>query len=105
MKKEEYEDKLAKINSEHKKNLDELYCEYAQSNNPCKVGDIIETYGGFCEVLKFTHCAPMRLSSSMPQMKYLVRNLTKKLQPVKRGQIEGFVYQSNIKSINGVPVK
>ena len=103
MNKEEYEDKLAKINSEHKKNLDELYCEYARSNNPCKVGDIIETYGGFGEVLKFRPV--IGLSTSMPQMKYLVKRLTKKLQPVKRGQIEGFEYQSNIKSINGVPVK
>ena len=98
MTKQELENKLKRLNQEFEEKRLLVYQQYAQENNPVKVGDIIqdhigkgvvtriEVYFGWCDV---------------PECKYMVEILNKDGSKTKRAEKERWVFQSNIKIING----
>lgn len=103
MNKEEYlkAEKVLKEEFEAKKK--QLAREFAFSNNPVKIGDIITDHCRTIRVEKFL-CG-YDFCSHMPCMVYRGVRLTKKGEPAKREADDNRVSQTDIREINGKPYK
>ena len=93
MTQEEYKKRVAELQADHDKALRELKDEYALSNNPYKIGDIIEDHIGKGRI---TGMHPTRTYMGEPTMLYVVDNLIKKGEINKREPTRE-IYQSNIR--------
>lgn len=93
MTKEEYKTALDLLAIEHKKQLEIVHKEYATSNASHKIGDIVSDTLGPIRVEKTWVYLGL---GEFPDMVYYGTELTKKLEPTKRGNKRS-VYQSNIK--------
>jgi hypothetical protein len=105
MKREELEKKLGDLEKEYYTKKRYLYSLFAQSNNPCKVGDIIKDRIGLGEITS------MQLFVSFNDevcMKYNCKEVKKDgtLKRKSNGEISfREIYQSNVIEINKEPYK
>ncbi len=76
--------------------------EFARSNNPVKIGDIITDHYKTIRVEKFSWTIDL---SQTPCMCYRGTRLNKKGEPAKREADDNLVFQNNIIKINGNPYK
>ena len=90
----EYQLKLNQINKDHQIRLRFLAYDFAESNNPHKIGDIVTDRIGSIkiDIIHFT----LGGGKYLPECAYTGIELTKKGEPNKRGK-KRTVYQSNIK--------
>lgn len=91
MTKEEYKKKLDELNSEFKQKKFALYKEFALSNNPYRVGDILQDHFHIIKVEKIK----IDVVLSTPECVYYGTQLTQKLEPKKK-QDEAPMWQSNV---------
>lgn len=99
MKKEEFDNRLKELNLEFDKKKKALFVQFALSNNTITVGDIVKDHTGCAEVIKLSvHCDP----NSYSFMKYNCIELTKDYKHKKKEKMR-WIYQSNIKEVNGRP--
>lgn len=99
MNKEEYLKAKKALEAEFKEKKTQLAKEFAYSNNPVKIGDIITDHYKTIRVLKFLW--GYDLGSQMPCMFYRGVRLTKKGEPAKREADDSRVSQTAIREING----
>lgn len=97
MTKEEYLDKLNALEKEMQCKKSQIGMEYALSNNPVKIGDLITDH---MVTIKVEKIIPYMSYGSLPKCQYKGRRYTKKGVPAKSEEIET-VYQSNLMYING----
>jgi hypothetical protein len=95
MDKQEYIEKLKAIDDDAKKAKAAISKEFAMSNNPVKLGDIISDHASTIVV---DHIG-LGYSCGMPECVYRGVALTKKLVPKKNGSSEK-IWQSNLKMEN-----
>jgi hypothetical protein len=93
MTKEEYKSKLIEINNDSELKLKSLAKEYALSNNPYKIGDIVTDHIKTVKIEKIQFT--LGQFQSPPECVYTGIELTKKGEPNKNGN-KNSVYQSNI---------
>jgi hypothetical protein len=94
MTKEEYQSKC----DEHHLKIKSLAKEYALSNNPYKIGDIVNDHTGSIKIEKILLRRKWFIAKrefEYPQCIYIGVELTKKGEPNKRGYKRS-IYQSNI---------
>lgn len=91
MTEEEYKIKLKQIDKERDKSLQLLYKEYALSNNPYKIGDIIKDHQSIIKIESIGIYKGYYFSGC----KYFGTKLTSKLVPFKNGD-KSTIYQMNI---------
>ena len=92
MKKSELIKALVDLEKEFNDNKHEIYKQYAESNNPYKVGDIISDYYHSIKIVNWrTH-----ISLGTPELVYYGVELKKDGTPNKK-QNNTTIYQSNIK--------
>lgn len=103
MNKEEYLKEEKALKEEFEKKKKQLASEFAYSNNPVKIGDIITDHYKTIRVLKFL--LGYDFGSRMPCMFYRGIRLTKKGEPAKREADDSRVSQTDIREINGKPYK
>ena len=103
MNKEEYLKAKKALEEECEIKKKHLAREFAFSNNPVKIGDIITDHYKTIRVLKFLW--GYDFGSQMPCMFYRGVRLTKKGEPAKREADDSGVSQTNIREINGRPYK
>ena len=96
MTKEEYSNEVERIKAECESALKVLAKNYALSNNPVKIGDLVEDHMRLIRVERFG----VRIWNA-PQMVYYGKVCKKDGTQMKREK-EVCVIQSNIKKINGV---
>lgn len=89
---EEYNSKLKSLNDKFETDKEEIQIEYALSNNPHKVGDIIEDHYHTIQIERFKVYPGL----GIPQCVYYGTELKKDGSPTKK-QINFTMYQSNIK--------
>ena len=94
MTKEEYESGLAALEKEYKAKCNELARNYAMSNNPYKVGDILQDHYQIIKVERIGYGTNLR---GLPECWYRGTQLTKKLEPKKRQDLDPRMVQSNVK--------
>jgi len=88
---EEYQDKLKEIDKKANKEKDAIHIQYADYNNPYKIGDIIEDYYQIIKIESINY----HMSSNALRCKYKGVRLTKKLKPFKNGA-SSTMYQVNV---------
>ena len=93
MTKKEFQEAKRKIDIEYNRKLDNLYIEYAKSNNPYKIGDIVSDNLHTIRIEKITVSI---MFNNMPCCVYHGPELEKDLSPKKR-QLNNPVWQTNIK--------
>lgn len=93
MTKEEYKSKVIEINNDRELKLKSLAKEYALSNNPYKIGDIVTDHIKTVKIEKIQFT--LGGLQSPPECVYTGIELTKKGEPNKKGNKRS-VYQSNI---------
>ena len=103
MNKEEYLKAKKALEEECEINKKHLAREFAYSNNPVKIGDIITDHYKTIRVEKFMWCR--NFGYPFPCMLYEGTRLNKNGQPAKREYEDNRVAQTNIKEINGKPYK
>lgn len=103
MNKEEYMKSKAALEEEFCNSKKELDKDFALSNNPVKIGDIITDHYKTIRVEKFI--IGYSYSSNLPCMFYRGTRLNKKGEPAKREADDNRVSQNDIKTINGKPYK
>lgn len=91
MKLEEYKDKLIQIKRKYDKEMEQLQEEYALSNNPYKVGDIIEDHVGRIEIQGIGI-----LYESVPSCRYYGPEVRKADNAIKKSGSKRYVYQCNV---------
>ncbi len=91
----EYQLKLNKINKDHQIRLRFLASDFAESNNPHKIGDIVTDHIGSIKIEQIK-IVSLSFSSTLPCCVYYGIELTKKGEPNKKGT-KRTVHQSNIK--------
>lgn len=92
---EEYRQKLEELEIEYKNKKDALGREFAMSNNPYKVGNILQDHYQIIQVEKIKWIW-MYGTSSTPECVYYGTQLTAKLEPKKRQDINPYMHQSNV---------
>lgn len=93
MKEQEYNDRLERLKKEFENNKKALIIEYAVSNNPYKVGDIIEDHISKGEIISWqAHKSYMK---KLPSLVYKCKNLTK-LGSVSKREPQRNIYQYQI---------
>lgn len=95
MTEEEYKQKLGELEIEYKNKKNALGQEFAISNNPYKVGDILQDHYQIIRVEKI-RWAWMYATSPTPGCLYFGTQLTAKLEPKKRQGINPYMHQSNV---------
>jgi hypothetical protein len=102
MTKQEFDNALNAIENEYSKAKEKLLIDYAKSNNPCEIGDIIEDHIGKGRIIKqnVTRNYHDRRSS----MFYECIELKKDGTPRKKETLRT-IYQHHLKSINGKTYK
>lgn len=103
MNKEEYLKAEKALEAEFEEKRKQLAREFAFSNNPVKIGDIITGHCKTIRVEKLLWCRSFVYP--FPYMFYRGVRLTKKGEPSKREAEDNGVAQTNIKEINGKPYK
>ena len=103
MNKEEYLKAKKVLEEEFEDKKNKLALEFACSNNPVKIGDVITDHYKTIRVEKLFW--GYYYSSPFPCMYYRGIRLTKKGEPVKRDADDNRVSQMDIKEINGKPYK
>jgi hypothetical protein len=93
MTKEEYKSKVIEINNDCELKLKSLAKEYALSNNPYKIGDVVADNSKTIKIEKIQFT--LGGLQSTPECVYTGIELTKKGEPYKNGNKRS-VYQSNI---------
>jgi hypothetical protein len=89
---EEFKQKLQELDSEFEKRKRDLNKEYAFSNNPYKVGDIVTDHIGFLKIQTMKHTVSQY---NLPQCVYFGIELKKDGTPMKKQTGRG-VWQENI---------
>ena len=92
MKKQEYESELKTLNREYLGNKNKIIKEYALSNNPHKIGDIIKDH---YQKIKIEKVAAISYFNNI-ECRYYGTNLKKDGTPFKSGS-KSWIHQSNIK--------
>ena len=92
---EEYKARLADLEKEHKAKCNELARNYAMSNNPYKIGDILQSNS---YILRVENIKWGYDYQGEPQCVYYGTQLTKKLEPKKKQDITPRMYLCNVKS-------
>ena len=101
MNKEEYLKAEKALKEEFEAKKKELAREFAYSNNPVKIDDIITDH---CRTIRVLKCLwGYDFGSRMPCMYYRGVRLTKKGEPAKREADDNRVSQTDIREINGKP--
>jgi hypothetical protein len=102
MTQQEFDNRLNFIENRYYDATEQLYIEYAKSNNPCEIGDIIEDHVGKGQIIK----QKVRQSyfDKYSLMIYECIELKKDGTPKKKETLRT-IYQCNLKSINGKPYK
>lgn len=99
MTREEFDNRMKELNLEFDKNKKALLVKLALSNNTIAVGDIVKDHIGCAEVIKvginYTY-------DGYSEMKYNCIELKKDGTPKKKETMR-WVFQSNIKEVNGEP--
>ena len=103
MNKEEYLKSKKALEEEFEEKKKQLAREFAYSNNPVKIGDIITDHYKTIRVEKFL--LGYDFGSRMPCMFYRGTRLNKKGEPVKREAYDNRISQTDIREINGKPCK
>jgi hypothetical protein len=93
MTQEEYKSKFDEINNDFQLKLKSLAKEYAISNNPYKIGDVVTDHMGSIKIeqIQFT----LGGGKYLPECAYTGIELTKKGEPNKRGT-KRRIYLSNL---------
>lgn len=94
MTKEEYETQLAAFEKEYKAKRNELARDYAMANNPYKLGDILQDHYQIIKVERIGYGTNLH---GLPECWYRGTQLTKKLEPKKRQDLDPRMVQSNVK--------
>jgi hypothetical protein len=102
MTKQEFDNAFNALEKRYYDATEQLYIEYAKSNNPCKVGDIIEDYIGKGKIIR--QDVTRHYHDKRSSMFYECIELKKDGTPRKKETLRTF-YQCNLKSINGKPYK
>ena len=95
MTKEEYKQKLGEIEIEYKNKKDALGREFAMSNNPYKLGDILQDRYQIIQIEKIKWdwiYGAINTSECI----YYGTQLTKKLNPKMKQDMNPCMYQSNV---------
>ena len=103
MNKEEYLKAKKALEEECEIKKKHLAKEFAYSNNPVKIGDIITDHYKTIHVLKLFY--GHKFGYPLPCMFYRGVRLTKKGEPSKRDADDNRVAQTDIREINGKPYK
>lgn len=103
MNKEEYLKAKNALEEECEIKKKNLAREFAYSNNPVKIGDIITDHYKTIRVEKFLY--GRNFGYTFPCMFYYGTRLTKKGEPAKRNTDANRVAQTDIREINGKPYK
>lgn len=98
----EYNKALNAVKNKYRRAKDKLLIDYAKSNNPCKVGDIIEDHIGKGKIIKQNITQDFYSQYSL--MVYICIELNKNGTPKKK-EIIRKIHQSNLKEINGKPYR
>ena len=101
MTKEEYLEKIKDIRKRCQDEINALGVEYAKSNNPYKIGDVISDG---VETIKIGRVQPVlasyiHVSAGFPVCRYYGVQLKKDGTPKKRQDPTSSIYQSNIKEL------
>lgn len=100
MTREEFDKRLKELELEFDKNKKALFVNFALSNNTITVGDIVKDHIGCAMVTKIgIYCSTYDGYSAM---RYSCIELKKDGTPKKKKTMR-WVYQSNIKEVNGEP--
>lgn len=99
MKKEEFKNRLKELELEFDKKKKELFVQFALSHNTIKVGDIVKDHSGCAEVIKLSVCYD---HNGYSMMRYNCIELTKNGKHKKKEPMR-WLYQTNIKEVNGKP--
>lgn len=102
MNKEEYVKAEKALKEEFEEKRKQLAREFASSNNPVKIGDVIKDHYKIIRVEKFFLTTTFK---GTPILKYRGTRLTAKCEPAKRNKEDNAVYQNNITEINGIRYK
>lgn len=102
MNEDQYKTKMEMAERSYKIQITGINETYAKTNSSVKIDDIVEDHKSKIKVDKIDW--GFSLGCNFPESIYYGRNLTKVGKPFKNGDRDG-VYQSNLKNINGVPVK
>jgi hypothetical protein len=96
MTQEEYKSKFLGINNDFQVKLKSLAKEYAISNNPYKIGDVVTDHMGSIKIeqIKF-YFSTLPNSSLFPSCTYFGIEVTKRGEPKKGGKKRS-VYQENL---------
>lgn len=99
---EEYKQKTKELEAEYESKQFEIDRQYALSNCPAKHGDILEDHYQKIEYVRHT---VVRQSSyqRFPTLCFYGPKLKKDGKPFKSGE-ETWLYQSNLKKVNGMPI-
>lgn len=98
MKYDEYLDRIRELFIEFDQRKTLLNQEFADSNNPHGVGDIIEDHMGFVQVVKIGNYD--KDANGRPYSTYYGRELKKDKTPTKREKFR-WVHQINLLDFNG----
>lgn len=90
----EYESQLAIFKKEFEDKRKELATAYAMSNNPYKVGDILQSRS---EIIKVESVHWGYNNQCLPECYYRGTQLTKKLEPKKRHDRTALIVLSGVK--------
>lgn len=93
---EEYNQKIKELKEETILKESKINMEYAFSNNPYKVDDIIEDHIGKIKVEKIKYTSGSNMFNSFPECVYYGTVLKKDGTPTKKQEIRQ-VWQSNLK--------
>lgn len=91
---EDYEAVLAALEREYKAKRNELARAYAMANNPYKVGDILQDH---YQIIRVEYIKWRYSYSEKPECIYYGTQLTKKLAPKKKQDLDPRMVQSNVK--------
>lgn len=103
MNKEEYLKAKRALEEEFKAKDKELAKQFAASNNPVKIGDVITDHYKTIRVEMFVLFN--YYDYMMPCIKYVGTRLNKKGEPAKRDTSDNGIIQKDIREINGKPYK
>lgn len=103
MKLEDYKNKVRSLKSQHKKELNKLAVRYAYLNSTVKIGDIVTDHIGSIRVQEIK-VSPCGFFNEDPSCVYCGVLYTKAGKPFKSGERRS-VYQTHLKSVNGVKIK
>lgn len=95
MTEQEYKNKLRELHNEFEERKAALKTEYALSNNPYKVGDILRDPWQIIKVIEVR--VARHVCGEFPECVYFGVQLTEKLVPRKRQDVNPMMWQSNVK--------